>query len=225
MKQLKRKWLDYLETTYKSNQSKPETILEKSKFNVLIKNSGRLSETNYVERFFQEVYYGSEKFMENYGFNAIYYTHKTGFYTKEKLVIPYFLLDNLKEKGIPMGIFTGRPKLDLELLFDHFCLDKYFLERNIITLTDILLQEKKYNTNIDLSKPNPWGLKELERRLPTSKDMIVIGDSLDDLLAAERAHMIPIYFNLENKNKLQANVKFQTISDWNELFDILKEFL
>ena len=55
--------------------------------------------------------------------------------------------------------------------------------------------------------------------------MIVIGDSLDDLLAAERAHMIPIYFNLENKNKLQANVKFQTISDWNELFDILKEFL
>lgn len=225
LSQLKERWITWLEKHYSDKISKPEEILQHSKFKELIKNSGPINKENYIERIFQEVYYGSDKFTQYYHLDPYYYKEKTGFYTKEKLLIPLFLLDDLKEQDIPLGIFTGRPRTDLKLLFEYYDLSKYFNEKYVITLTDMLAEEQKQHNIVKLSKPHPWGLKELQTRLgEKTNNILMIGDSPDDLLAAYNASIIPVHFNPKNKEKLQLGFTFKSLTKWDNLLDIINQY-
>lgn len=220
---LQREWNDYLDKYFRNNDIEPDKIIGQSKYKKLIKDIGSIDDSNYIERIFQEVYYGSEKFFDYYGLPSKYYKEKTGLYTKDMLLIPYHLLDRLQEQNIPLGIFTGRPRSDLDLLFDNFSLSKYFESKYIITLTDIIEEEKRLQEPGKLSKPNPWGLLKLKTYMPSGIEKIfMIGDSPDDLQAALKAKVIPIHFTIVPDATLNMGFEFKSFSDWDRLNEILK---
>ena len=220
---LKQSWDEYLQENYKDKEKRPELILEKSKWKDFIKNKGSLRGENLLERIFQEVYYGSTKFTEYFDLQTKFFTSEKGFFTKEKLLIPEELLKELHSKNILLGICTGRPRKDLDLFIEMFSLDNYFSKELIITLTDVQAEEERLGSKERLSKPHPWPLIELKRRLGNNKNKILmIGDSKDDLLSAEKSGIVPVLFSNSEKN-LQIGINYEKLISWNGILEIIKD--
>lgn len=219
--QLKDAWKNYLEKTFKIATKLPELVLQESNFRNFIKNTGLIEESNFIERIFQEIYYGSKKFKEYYKIEAKYFTQDDGYYKKEKLLIPESILKQLKNENVILGIFTGRPKNDLDLLFNYLSLNEYFNDKFIVTLTDVLEEEKKQNNSGKLSKPNPWGLTYLKTKFPKLEKIFVIGDSLDDLQAAFQAGMNPILYKYNERAVKRLNFDFTIMNSWEVLMETI----
>ena len=88
---------------------------------------------------------------------------------KEKLILSRELFESLKDKGLKLGILTGRPRGDLEYAFNRFGLYPYF---------DCIVDDDTIE-NEDLRKPNPYALNFCLERMKVSKS-VYIGDSLAD---------------------------------------------
>lgn len=129
---------------------------------------------------------------------------KKGFLANETTLAGQAEIDTLfsflKESGVKIGIGTGRPELETIQPFHHLNWLKHFDINHIVTADDVLKAEKGLNERRSLSKPEPFtyimGLKgretSVEDCLSTSmpiangEEVLVVGDSLADLLAARK---------------------------------------
>jgi phosphoglycolate phosphatase-like HAD superfamily hydrolase len=151
----------------------------------------------------QEWYVGDEWILSSTGRPAVQ-TGKSGFLNDEKtLGTPediQALLRSIIELGIHIGIGTGRPQLETLKPFQHLNWLEFFDVNHIVTADEVLLAEKEYPESPSLSKPHPfsylyaWAGKEtslesiLSWELPVrnGENILIVGDSLADLLAAKK---------------------------------------
>lgn len=110
------------------------------------------------------------------------------------------LLMMLEEKGVKVGIGTGRSFLETKVPFQSFGWFSLLDEKHIATATDVIAAEKAYPERAPLGKPEPFTylraffgkdklLKEcLDHPLPLAngKEILVVGDSVADCFAARK---------------------------------------
>jgi phosphoglycolate phosphatase-like HAD superfamily hydrolase len=149
----------------------------------------------------QEWYVGDEHILASTGRPSVQ-LGKSGFLANETTTCPAEemsrLFQALLDQGISIGIGTGRPELETIQPFIHLDWLQYFEQNHIITADDVLKAEKQVPEGMSLSKPNPFtyvmalmgknhSVKEcIEAKLPIDigNDVLIVGDSLADLLAA-----------------------------------------
>jgi phosphoglycolate phosphatase-like HAD superfamily hydrolase len=151
----------------------------------------------------QEWYVGDEHVLVSTGRPSVQ-KGKKGFLANETTLAPKQEIDELFEflnaEGFTIGIGTGRPELETIQPFQHLDWLKHFDENRIVTADEVLKAEKEQPERKSLSKPHPFtyimGLlgKEssvqecLKKVLPleNAETVLVVGDSLADLLAARQ---------------------------------------
>jgi phosphoglycolate phosphatase-like HAD superfamily hydrolase len=149
----------------------------------------------------QEWYVGDEHIIASTGRPSVQ-LGKRGFLANETTTCPSpelgQLFQSLTDKGIVIGIGTGRPELETIQPFKHLNWLQYFDRNHIITADEVLKAEKEVPKGMSLSKPNPFtyvmallgknhsATECIQAHLPLEKghDILIVGDSLADLLAA-----------------------------------------
>ncbi|WP_043930516.1 HAD family hydrolase [Bacillus sp. EB01] len=149
----------------------------------------------------QEWYVGDDNVLHSTGRPSVQ-TGKKGFLANEATLCPQEqfeqLFEQLLEAGISIGIGTGRPELETIQPFGHLDWLKYFDADHIVTADDVLKAERQLPEKKSLAKPHPYtfmhallgkGTKAesvLDSVLPlgNGSEIMVVGDSLADLLAA-----------------------------------------
>ncbi|MEH7179075.1 HAD family hydrolase [Neobacillus vireti] len=151
----------------------------------------------------QEWYVGDENVQKSTGRPSVqlgkkgFLANETTLAAKEEIAA---LFSFLKESGVRIGIGTGRPELETIQPFHHLDWLKHFDSNHIVTADDVLRAENELNERVSLSKPNPFtyimGLKGRETSVETclntplpienGEEVLVVGDSLADLLAARK---------------------------------------
>jgi phosphoglycolate phosphatase-like HAD superfamily hydrolase len=163
--------------------------------------SGKGTLWSVCEHASQEWYVGDEHIMASTGKPSVQ-LGKKGFLANETTTCPAKeisqLFQYLIDKGISIGIGTGRPALETIQPFKHLDWLKYFRENHIITADEVASAEKEVPNGVSLSKPNPFtyvmalrgkgnsALECISEKLPieNGNDVLIVGDSLADLLAA-----------------------------------------
>lgn len=151
----------------------------------------------------QEWYVGDENILASTGKPSVQ-RGKKGFLANETtLAAPEEISEVfqfLTKSGFKIGIGTGRPALETIEPFKHLDWLKHFDENHIVTADEVLKAEKEFPTVDPLSKPHPFtyimGLygkdtsaaRCLQSELPieSGKEILIVGDSLADLLAARQ---------------------------------------
>lgn len=151
----------------------------------------------------QEWYVGDENVFSSTGRQSVQ-TGKKGFLANETTLSPREKIDALFQfligLGVKIGIGTGRPELETIQPFQHLDWLKHFDENHIVTADDVLKAEKKLPEWKSLSKPHPFtyikGILGRETSdeecldiglpLENAEEVLVVGDSLADLLAARQ---------------------------------------
>lgn len=123
-----------------------------------------------------------------------------GFIYDERCLISANLLDKLKN-NFKLGIATSRPRKEALFAVQNFKLQKYFLEKYIIAQEDT-----KYE------KPHPAPLLAAKTAMKALSP-VYIGDSINDCIAAEKAHMPCVYIG---NNKL-GDYQIKTVNDIMEI--------
>lgn len=150
---------------------------------------------------FQEFYLGSKRYEEVTQIPAIDGT-KPGFLEDEIPLLPpnelRELFRSLKEKGYIIGIGTGRPIVETEVPLKDLLLWEYFEKDRIVTASDMEAFKQTYPEWGPLSKPHPltyligyfkWQpdvetIFNYARPIEGAETLLIVGDSLADLLAA-----------------------------------------
>ncbi len=145
-------------------------------------------EANVVMRIFEEVYLGEELFYTEYGEPPLIH-HGEGLIRRERL-IPNLQLLPLLSMTIPLGIATGRPRNQATYALEHAGIGTFF--RALITHEDIVDAEQHQfattGARVHLGKPHPFSLLQAAHRiLPANARCAYIGDTLDDVRAANAA--------------------------------------
>ncbi|MEH6953187.1 HAD family hydrolase [Neobacillus drentensis] len=178
-----------------------ELVSEKLGVETTIFKKGEL--WSVCEHVSQEWYVGDEHVLASTGRPSVQ-MGKKGFLANETTLAPKQEIDELFQflnaEGFTIGIGTGRPELETIQPFQHLDWLKQFDEKRIITADEVLKAEKELPERKSLSKPHPFtyimGLlgkdapvKEcLNTSLPleNAETILVVGDSLADLLAARQ---------------------------------------
>lgn len=151
---------------------------------------------------FQEWYLGDDLVAQDIG-RETYQQGKRGFLSDEIPIVPPSemaeTLAILKDKGIILGIGTGRPSIETLIPLKEMGLLQYFDPERIITASHVLSAETEYPEQAPLAKPQPFtyvkgwlGLaaanqKCLEYALPleNGEELLIVGDSIADYMAAK----------------------------------------
>ncbi|PTX53656.1 phosphoglycolate phosphatase-like HAD superfamily hydrolase [Melghirimyces profundicolus] len=152
---------------------------------------------------YQEWYLGREWF-EKQEKKAPIHPEKRGFLEQEiPLADPAkirSMLEELNRRGIVLGIGTGRPELETHVPLKTLGLMDAFDTNRIVTASDVERAEEVYPNHAPLGKPHPYtyvkaffgretsDTKSVAARLPLprGKRVLIVGDSVADLLAARR---------------------------------------
>lgn len=152
---------------------------------------------------YQEWYLGAELF-EKVEEKQARYPEKQGFLHQEiPLADPDVIadmLDGLIQRGIELGIGTGRPALETEVPLQSLGLYSAFEPDRIVTADDVRYAEEVYPDYAPLGKPEPFtyvkafikrqasDAKSVAADLPLSgaDKILIVGDSVADLLAARK---------------------------------------
>lgn len=127
-----------------------------------------------IIRLFMETYAG--RFCQRiYGFKGG--REDEGYISKERLLVDISLLQEL---DIPKGVVTGRTRGETEVCFELLGLEGLFPAWAVLTHDD------------GVSKPDPWGLLEVSRRLDSRKP-VYVGDTVDDFEMVMRARKDELY--------------------------------
>ncbi len=171
--------------------------------------SGDLDKENLVKRIFQEVYLGKQ-FTSYYHLQPLFY-QKKGLYLKESLLIPKRVLSSLCKK-MKMGIASGRPRFEAELVLKRFRLLSYF--DSVVTLDECVEEEgrifRSTGRRKSRLKPHPYSLLRVIREIGTPHPKCgYVGDVVDDMLAVQAARkrllqMVAIGF-LSGRSKSKAS--------------------
>ncbi len=139
----------------------------------------------YIELFelFQAKYLGEKLYKTIYGRKPV--TKENGLINKEKLMIPKKVFEKLK-KEFKLGIVTGRPRKEAEYSLKLNSLEEFFDLKKIVCMEDT----KK-------AKPYPEPLLLAAKKIG-SKKVVYVGDSINDVLASEKAKIQSIYLGEEN---------------------------
>lgn len=150
---------------------------------------------------FQEWYLGDARVTASIGRES-YQKGKKGFLTDEiPIVEPAKMREiflQLKEKGLTLGIGTGRPTIETHVPLSEMHLLDLFDANRVITASHVLEAETAFPELAPLAKPHPYcylkGLAGLDsddkevlfQTLPiaNAREVLIVGDSLADLLAA-----------------------------------------
>lgn len=130
----------------------------------ILKDYGKRITKKAVIRIFQGIYLG-----ENYD----------GLIKNEKWLLDVKILENIKRR-YKLGIVTGRPRKETCYTVERFGTESYF---SVLVTMDDMPPEK--------AKPDPLGIRLALRRLHAG-EAYYIGDTIDDMMAARRADVIPI---------------------------------
>ena len=109
-------------------------------------------------------------------------------------------LRRLRDRGIVLGIGTGRPRLETEVPLRSLGLLDAFEPERIVTASEVVRAEESHPDRAPLGKPHPFtyvkgylGLKapdeaclDADFPLPGAEEVLIVGDSVADLLAARR---------------------------------------
>jgi HAD superfamily hydrolase (TIGR01548 family) len=149
--------------------------------------SGDLNGENLVKRIFQEIYLG-EKFTSYYHLPRLFYRGK-GYHLAEKPLISKNILTTLSKK-IRMGIASGRPRFEAELVLSRFRLLPYF--DSVVTLDECEMEEHRIlhssGIKVKLSKPHPYSILRTVQEIGIlNPECGYVGDVVDDILAARAA--------------------------------------
>ncbi|NHM29482.1 HAD family hydrolase [Neobacillus terrae] len=167
---------------------------------------------------------------------------KKGFLEDEKTLA---LAEKIKDlfswllgKGLSIGIGTGRPNLETIKPFEHLGWSQYFNPNHIITADEVLWAQRNLKAETALSKPHPYtylqsyygkeksAMECLNIQLPITegKEILVVGDSLADLLAARRmgAVFAAVLTGLSGKDARQDFEKHQADYILDTVLDLKK---
>jgi phosphoglycolate phosphatase-like HAD superfamily hydrolase len=151
----------------------------------------------------QEWYVGDENVFTSTGRPSVQ-RGKKGYLANETTLAAPEKIDELfqflTKSGLMIGIGTGRPALETIQPFQYLGWLKHFDEDHIVTADEVLEAEKEFPASKSLSKPHPFtyimahqGKKTpakdcLQTPLPIANgaEILIIGDSLADLLAARQ---------------------------------------
>lgn len=131
---------------------------------IILKDYAKKIEKKTIIDVFQGVYLG-----ENYN----------GLIKNEKWLLDMKILENIK-KSFKLGIITGRPRKEACYALERFGTEAYFPV--LVTMDDMPLKK---------AKPDPFGIRLALKRLSTH-EAFYVGDTIDDMMAARRANVIPI---------------------------------
>lgn len=110
------------------------------------------------------------------------------------------MLKRLAEKGVTLGIGTGRSWLETKVPFETLRLLSSFQADRIATATDVIAAEEEFPDHAPLGKPEPFTYIKgylgreattevclhLPLPVPDGKEILIVGDSVADLLAARK---------------------------------------
>jgi phosphoglycolate phosphatase-like HAD superfamily hydrolase len=151
----------------------------------------------------QEWYVGDENVLTSTGRPSVQ-MGKKGYLENEETLAAQEEIDELFQfltaSGYTIGIGTGRPELETIQPFQHLDWLKHFDENRIVTADEVLKAENELPEQQSLSKPHPFtyimalhgkrsSVQEcLNTTLPieNSETVLIVGDSLADLLAARQ---------------------------------------
>jgi phosphoglycolate phosphatase-like HAD superfamily hydrolase len=195
---------------FKQTQATKQELLEY--LNVLVKEKlgvetsifkGKDMLWSVCEHVSQEWYVGDKNVLLSTGRPTVQ-TGKKGFLANEKTLAPVEeiaeLFQFLTDSGLQIGIGTGRPELETIQPFQHLDWLKHFDENHIVTADEVLKAEKMRTEYKSLSKPHPFtylaafygkdkSVRDcLQAPLPleNGSEVLIVGDSLADLLAARK---------------------------------------
>jgi len=137
-----------------------------------------------------------------------------GFIENEEPLIDKKILNELSSRYL-LGIVTGRPRAEAEFVLKKYGLNEYF--QVIIAMEDVKRQ-----------KPDPSGIKRALKKL-NNGHAYYIGDTVDDMQAANRARVIPVEIISVNSKKerqrrlLEENGAYRVLENVNEISGILHE--
>ncbi|MGI6125769.1 MAG: HAD family hydrolase [Planifilum sp.] len=109
-------------------------------------------------------------------------------------------MDRLRDRGITLGIGTGRPRPETEVPLQALGLWDAFEPERIVTASDVVRAEEAHPDCAPLGKPHPFtyvkgylgrgtadeACIDAELPLPEGDRVLIVGDSVADLLAARR---------------------------------------
>lgn len=151
---------------------------------------------------FQEWYLGDELVEEDIG-RKTRQVGKKGFLNDEIPIVPVEEMaktfSTLQEKGITLGIGTGRPTIETLVPLKEMGLLPYFDRNRVVTASHVLEAENEYPQHAPLAKPQPYcyikgwlGLNstaqqcfDLSLPFPEAQRVLIVGDSVADFMAAK----------------------------------------
>ncbi|MFC4617691.1 HAD family hydrolase [Camelliibacillus cellulosilyticus] len=152
---------------------------------------------------YQEWYVGDQYVEKAMGKKA-FQPGKKGFLHDERALAPKEeiaqLFHSLKQKGLTLGIGTGRPDIETYEPLNTLGVTPFVDQQRIVTSDDALRAEVSTLTVESLGKPHPYTYlqgyfgKRVDAStvlntplpLPNAKDILIVGDSVADALAAQK---------------------------------------
>lgn len=125
-----------------------------------------------------------------------------GLILTEKCLVSKMLLRALRNKKLKLGIATSRPRNEALFAIQNFNLQEFFPEYYIVALEDTTRE-----------KPFPDPLIEVKKRMQVERP-IYIGDTVSDVIAAQRANVPCIFVGKRKMGAIQ-------ITDINRLQEVL----
>ncbi|MDQ0198716.1 HAD family hydrolase [Neobacillus ginsengisoli] len=191
----------------------------------------------------QEWYVGDENVIASTGRPSVQ-LGKKGFLANETTLAASKDIDELfrflTNSGFKIGVGTGRPALETIQPFHHLDWLKHFDENHIVTADEVLNAEKELTEKKSLSKPHPFtyikGLYgkntsndhclRIELPIENGEEILIVGDSLADLLAARQlgCKFAAVLTGLSGKDaridfeKHEADYILDSVLDLNEIF-------
>ncbi len=154
-----------------------------------------------VKDIFQSYYLGEKLFKEIYNRpSPIYYAR--GLNLNDSLLIDKVLLTALASK-YKLGIATSRPRLEALFTARNLKITLQFIKEDFIVAKEDAVREK----------PEPDPLLEAKKRMGVSTP-IYIGDTINDVIAAQKAGMPCIFIG----DKILGDFQFTNVNQIQEIF-------
>lgn len=189
----------------------------------------------------QEWYVGDDHVLNSTGRHSVQ-TGKRGFLSSETTLCHQsdieLLFKDLTDKGISLGIGTGRPELETLQPFQELGWIKYFDKDHIATADDVLEAERSVHEKKSLAKPHPFTYiralfgkdtdlkKSLNASLPieNAREVLIVGDSLADLLAAREmgCTFAAVLTGLSGPNARSEFKKYEADYILDNVLDVIK---
>lgn len=140
-------------------------------------------------------------------FETIYQGDGTtpGLKTRERLLVDTARLDSWAGT-MPLGVVTARPRQDAAEFLDRFDIARYF--STVVTREDAPM------------KPDPAPVTLAMERLGVSRAWMA-GDTVDDLMAARRAGVVPIAVVVPGDDRSALSVAARVLDSVNQIEEIL----